>query len=508
MKYNIALGGTVALTLFIGLPLFAANSTSSLWGMRGERWTPQSGLPYCALAGYGMGKKAIPTLPVTANVKDFGAKGDGTTDDSAAFNKAIAETTYGAILIPEGRYVITNFVTINKPNIVLRGKDEKSVLCFPIPLDSVKPNWGATTTGQRTSNYSWGGGFFQIIGNSKQVKNVPVIAPAKRGDHSIRAQPGTSFAPGDWIEIQAKDDSEKSLLNWIYNGTPGNLSQIKSLTARQPARVLAMTNLQDVAWLKLDRPLRFDLTEAWSPTVATLSPSVTNSGIENLRFEFPAVQWNGEFSELGYNAIAMSGAFDCWIRNVQLHNAEGGLFISGYHNTITNVVLTNDKPLFTKNKYLTTKGCQGHHGISVGGSDNLITGFDFRMSYVHDMTVSVGASGNVFEAGRGDDIAFDHHKRAPFANVFTAIDCGEGNRIWRCGGGANLGLHSAGWETFWNLRGLAALPPPPKNWGPSTLNIIGVTRTPSEAYHVEIVKPGQTLYPPNIYRAQKALFNK
>lgn len=508
MKINIWFRGIVAFAIFTGQALHGENRTALLWGMRGESWTPQSTLPYCALAGYGMGRTAIPILPVTANVKDFGAKGDGTTDDSAAFNKAIAATAYGAILIPEGRYVITNFVTINKPNIVLRGKDGKSVLCFPNPLNSVKPNWGATTTGQRTSNYSWGGGFFQIIGAPKQGKSLPIIAPAKRGDYLIKARTGALFGCGDWIEIQAQDDADKSLLNWLYNGTPGNLSQFKSLTARQPARVLSMTNLQDGVLLTLDRPLRFDLAAAWSPKVTPFSPSVTNSGIENLRFEFLPVQWKGEFSELGYNAIAMSGAFDCWIRDVQLHNAEGGLFISGYHNTVTHVVFTNDKPLFTKNKYLTTKGCQGHHGISVGGSDNLITGFDFRMSYVHDLTVSAGSSGNVFEAGRGVDIAFDHHKRAPFANVFTDIDCGEGNRIWRCGGGANLGLHSAGWETFWNLRGLAALPPPPKNWGPSTLNIIGVTQTPSEAYHVEIIKPGQTLYPPNIYRAQKALFNK
>lgn len=496
-----------ALAVFMGQALQAETVTSPLWGMRGERWTPQGNLPFCAFAGYGMGRVAIPDLPVTANVKDFGAKGDGKTDDSAAFNRAIAATAYGAILIPEGRYVITNFVTINKANIVLRGKDEKSVLTFPVPLDSVKPNWGATTTGQRTSNYSWGGGFFQIVGTPRQGKGRAIMTPAKRGDYSIRTKPGAAFALGDWIEIQAKDDTEKSLLNGLYNGTPGNISQIKSLTARQPARIVSVTHQQDSVLLTLDRPLRFDLAEAWSPTVALLAPSVTNSGIENLRFEFPAVQWKGEFSELGYNAIALSGTFDCWIRNVSLHNAEGGFFVHGHHNTITNTVFTHSKPPYGKNKYLTTKGCQGHHGMYIGGSENLITGFDFRMSYVHDLSVSVGSSGNVFEAGRGADLALDHHKRAPFANVFTDIDCGEGNRIWRCGGGANLGLHSAGWETFWNLRGAAALPPPPKGWGPASLNVIGVTQTPSGSYHVEVVRPGQTLAPANIYRAQKARFN-
>jgi len=34
-------------------------------------------------------KGGIPTKPVVANVKDFGAKGDGLTDDSNAFKKAV-----------------------------------------------------------------------------------------------------------------------------------------------------------------------------------------------------------------------------------------------------------------------------------------------------------------------------------------------------------------------------------------------------------------------------------
>jgi len=34
-------------------------------------------------------KGGIPTKPVVANVKDFGAKGDGLTDDSNAFKKPL-----------------------------------------------------------------------------------------------------------------------------------------------------------------------------------------------------------------------------------------------------------------------------------------------------------------------------------------------------------------------------------------------------------------------------------
>ena len=98
------------------------------------------------------------------------------------------------------------------------------------------------------------------------------------------------------------------------------------------------------------------------------------------------------------------------------------------------------------------------------------------MSYVHDLSVEGGGSaGNVFSAGRADDMAFDHHKKAPHGNVFTDIDAGAGNRIWRCGGGANLGRQSGGWETFWNIRAAKALGYPPAGWGPWSMNLVGFT---------------------------------
>ncbi|WP_336763440.1 glycosyl hydrolase family 28-related protein [Asaia sp. VD9] len=48
----------------------------------------------------------------TVCVKDFGAKGDGTSDDSAAFNEAIAalSTSGGMIYVPTGIYIVENIV--------------------------------------------------------------------------------------------------------------------------------------------------------------------------------------------------------------------------------------------------------------------------------------------------------------------------------------------------------------------------------------------------------------
>lgn len=50
--------------------------------------------------------------PYVVNVKTFGAKGDGITDDTAAIKAAIASITDGVVVFPQGNYVINETLTI------------------------------------------------------------------------------------------------------------------------------------------------------------------------------------------------------------------------------------------------------------------------------------------------------------------------------------------------------------------------------------------------------------
>ncbi|MCP5022297.1 MAG: hypothetical protein GY930_11030 [bacterium] len=102
-------------------------------------------------------------VPQTAIVKDFGAGGDGETDDTHSFLKALAKVEKGAILVPEGRCKITQILTLAKRGVVLRGVGPtKSVLFCPESLTDIQPSWGATSGDKPTSNYSWSGGILRV----------------------------------------------------------------------------------------------------------------------------------------------------------------------------------------------------------------------------------------------------------------------------------------------------------------------------------------------------------
>ena len=149
-------------------------------------------------------------------------------------------------------------------------------------------------------------------------------------------------------------------------------------------------------------------------------------------------------------------------------------------------------------------GVFGHHGITLSGHDNLCTHFEIRQRFIHDITVEGGA-GNVAASGSGIDLCFDHHKRAPYENVFTDIDLGAGTRMWHCGGGADLGRQCGARGTFWNIR--ARQPQQlPKDFGPPSLNLVGVqpkgkSLTEAAGRWCEAIQPDR-LQPADIHLAQ------
>ncbi|HUV05715.1 MAG TPA: glycosyl hydrolase family 28-related protein, partial [Armatimonadota bacterium] len=84
----------------------------------------------------------------SASVRDFGAKGDGTTNDTAAFQKAMDEcgkSGGGVVEVPTGRYLIKTNLSI-PPSVTLEGvwRAPASVAQYHDPKD---PKGGPELTG-------------------------------------------------------------------------------------------------------------------------------------------------------------------------------------------------------------------------------------------------------------------------------------------------------------------------------------------------------------------------
>ena len=161
-----------------------------------------------------------------------------------------------------------------------------------------------------------------------------------------------------------------------------------------------------------------------------------------------------------------------WISDVEMQNADFGIDLNSTNFcTVNNVSLTTSK---TRAVEANARGTSGHHGIDVShGTENLVTNFNIRTQFVHDISVEWYALHTVFSNGRGENLNMDHHREANYSSLFSNLDCGEGKRPFESGGAGNRGAHSGAYSTFWNVHASGPLKYPAKDFGP-LLNFVGM----------------------------------
>ena len=487
--------GATLLAVWLHGACAAQPQYSELWGKDGENWSPDSRLPDFSFAGYHFGEDPLPRDEISTSVIDFGANGTDKLDDTQAFKDAIESTERGVILIPPGRYIISDILWIEKPNITLRGEGpEKSVLWVPVSLDDVRPNPSSTTSGRPTSGYSWSGGFLWVKGQYPQTASTPIVSKSERAEQTITVADASLFAPGQRVMIEMHDDDAQTLFNHLYAGDPGDTRNVTRPTrARMGTRIKAINGNE----VTIERPLRWDIRLSWSPTLRPFTPTVTEVGIEDLGIEFPSRPYQGHFTEVGYNAIAITKAADCWLRNVRITNSDSGVFISGMFCTVDELTIDSTRA--------PNRGATGHHGVSMG-TDCVLQNFDFRTHFIHDITVSREDAGNVVKNGGGINLSLDHHKHGNYENLFCNLHLGRGAEMWRSGGGAALGKHCGARTTFWCIRADRNQSWPPSGFAPDLINLIGVqsgdeSHTGLEGRWFEAIDPEQ-LTPPDLHAAQ------
>ena len=452
---------------------------SSLWGAAGERWEPGGRLPDFSYAGYRAGEAEIPTPKAGWNLKrDFGAKGDGKTDDSQALLNAIRSIKGGVLYIPKGTYVIARRIDIDRGNLVLRGAGpEETILYFPNSLTKL---FGNSFNEAGHSRWSFRPGLINVTGTdpiTAETRLASVTAPAKRGDKVLKLSAPVKVKRGEWIRLVESDPPKGdaaagSLIRHLYGEImppgPGLIGTPK--VVRFLSRVKSVAGSQ----VELERPLPYDVRAEWTPEIHRFVPSVQEFGVEHLSLHFPWMPYPGHFKEEGYNGLFMQNVAQCWVNNVEIRNSDFGLDLNSTNFcTVRDVTLTTSADRGTS---AAARGMSGHHGIDVShGTENLVTGFDVRTKLVHDISVEWYALHTVFSNGRGVDLNMDHHREANYSSLFSRIDCGACSRPFDSGGSRDRGAHAGAYSTYWNIRAAGALKLPPPDFGP-LLNFIGVGR--------------------------------
>ncbi len=487
-----------AVFLTVAVSTFGAQP-SVLWGERGEKYDPAGLLPDFSFAGYERGEKAIPERAAEISIKTFGAVGDGRTDDTAAFQRALREAAGKVIGVPEGRYVLSAVLEISAAGTVLKGAgSEKTALVFTKGLQALRPTTAETGGGKATTAWSWSGGLVWFKGaNPSGAELTTIAAPgAKRGETRVPVADAARLAVGQEVAIEVKDDSAGSFVRYIFRESP---EDAEKLVGKQGYQYVA--RIREIAGtsVMLDRPLRFDLRPEWSAKLRAFAPALHHAGIEDLAFEFPRAPYRGHWEEDGFNAIQFENCAHCWARRLVIRNGDSGIYARGHFCTVSDV-------LFTANRKPEPKGHTGHHGLDAGGADNLFTRFHFKTRFFHELTVS-RSIGNVFSEGDGEILRFDHHKAGPYENLFTHLDTGDGGpEIWGSGGPPGAGRHSAAGATFWNIRGKKDPGLPPEGWGPPGLVFVGLKGiVPASqrraGWHYEAISAAAIL-PQNLHLAQ------
>ena len=446
-------------------------------------------IPNNAYAGYHGGKIPIPDVPVVVNLTDFGAVGDGLTDSTEAFKKAIEAAWLaggGAVFIPAGVYRIEKMIHLNQSGVVLRGAGaDQTRLLFPNQLNAAISPF---IEGSGITRWFWQGGLVWM-GPAKQLRrdfrlnfqHDGVQMPADTGAWWPE-QPSNSGFVGRRIAnvtgsheegsfVVEVDDAgqlqEGQYYRMVYKnaGATGDYDLYREMVGHPlmqdgfpwagagsmhdrtqwvwPVRIAKISGTT----VTLEQPLRLRTLPKWQVGFESIGEIIQESGLEHVTIELTSAPNlpDSHSHDVIHNAIYLTKTINCWVRNVDIVNAQNGILTRA-----TKHVEVRDFRLLGEVRL--------HHGITVvRGHDNLISDFVFEPRISHGLSIEDSASGNVFRRGymglgtASGGGSFDSHRYMSFDTLRT--DIYVLNSIGRPGGNNDTGPLNGRRVVHWNIRG-------------------------------------------------------
>lgn len=443
-------------------------NSQSLWEEYVQSPDSHVNIPNCSYAGYRYSEVPLPEPEIVVNVKEAGAVGDGKTDDTEVFKKAIqfaATQGGGTVYIPEGDYILTDLLHLNRSGIVLRGAGSKrTTLIFRHSLtDSIGALSYDYGNGTQSSQYAWCGGLIWIAPDIVTKPGMPheenpweswkpgsslakVIAPARRGDTVIEVgmeeDNVSSLRPNTTVMMIWNNPADHSLLNamaghelmhqfpWHSNG--------EMLTEMPhwlwPVEIVKVEG----GFVTLKQPLRMDVMEQWNVRIAELGSHIEEVGVEHLSIHMQNEEEEYvHLQDTGYNGIYLNRALHCWVRDVEMVDVHNGIIHSSAKNTTI--------------RGLKISGRRHHHSTALRlfSHDNLIEDFYIEAQPLHGINMEGLSTGNVWRNGTMLHGTFDSHRQMPFDSIQTNITVHNDGRP---GGGAQSGPYQGARVVRWNIR--------------------------------------------------------
>lgn len=170
------------------------------------------------------------------NAKDYGAVGDGVTNDTAALQAAFtaARAAGRRLYIPAGSYLVTSQLVTGATAIDVFGDGPLTQLLHQIPANSM----------------------FEALGTEGSLVNVTVATVA--GATSLTVTSTTGLAAGDLIVIQ---DSTQTVLGNSNNTAAAILGEVASIRSVDSATGLTLRRKLEVAYTTSARIKKFNAVD-------------------------------------------------------------------------------------------------------------------------------------------------------------------------------------------------------------------------------------------------------
>jgi len=173
-----------------------------------------------------------------ANVKDFGAVGDGITDDTTKIQNAIDYTNTNnlSLYIPNGTYICSSNLDIYQNTNIFGSKKRKSILQFTHTGDGINSTWPINSSTaanisikdlsiNNNNLLNTGGGFVDVGGSFVDIARC-YFSGWK--DNIILDQ--SEVATIDLCEFQQGDQTTQRSQIWIVNGAEHSVGALKNFT--------------------------------------------------------------------------------------------------------------------------------------------------------------------------------------------------------------------------------------------------------------------------------------